>query len=487
MTDLRQLSIELASELLAKKQISAVELTRAALDRIHATDGHLHAFLTVTEDRALAHAQAADARRAGGERGALLGIPIAIKDIILTKGVRTTAGSKILENFIAPYDATVTRKLLDAGAVCVGKLNCDEFAMGSSTENSAYGVTRNPWDGQRVPGGSSGGSAAAIAARQCLGTLGTDTGGSIRQPASCCGVVGMKPTYGRVSRYGVIAYASSLDQVGPLASTVKGCAALLGCIAGLDAQHDSTSVDQPVPDYVAALDGNVKGLRVGIPREYFVEGMQPEVEQAVRAAVTVLTKLGAQVSEVSLPHSEYAIATYYLIATAEASSNLARYDGIKYGLREAEADGLLKMYQRTRAAGFGTEVKRRIMLGTYALSAGYYDAYYLKAQKVRTLIRQDFQRVFETHDVIVTPTAPTTAFRIGEKTSDPLQMYLSDIFTISINLAGLPGLSLPCGFDKAGLPIGLQIVGRPFEEEKVFQAAHAYEQATDWHLRRADG
>jgi aspartyl-tRNA(Asn)/glutamyl-tRNA(Gln) amidotransferase subunit A len=357
--------------------------------------------------------------------------------------------------------------------------------MGSSTENSGFMATRNPWDLERVPGGSSGGSASAVAARQCLGTLGTDTGGSIRQPAAFCGVVGIKPTYGRVSRYGVIAYASSLDQVGPMAMSVSGCAHLLGAIAGHD-PYDSTSVRRPVPDYVAHLGAGIRGLRVGIPREYFVQGIQLEVEAAVRAAIGVLQNLGAQVSPVSLPHTEYAIATYYVIATAEASSNLARYDGVKYGLRLGEGESLLDMYRRTRAAGFGTEVKRRIMLGTYVLSAGYYDAYYLKAQKVRTLIRRDFEQVFAAHDLVVTPTAPTTAFRLGEKTSDPLQMYLSDIFTISINLAGLPGVSLPCGFDQQGLPIGLQIVGRPFEEEKVFQAAHAYEQATVWHERTVD-
>ncbi|MFI5397333.1 MAG: Asp-tRNA(Asn)/Glu-tRNA(Gln) amidotransferase subunit GatA [Candidatus Binatia bacterium] len=483
--DLTRLTIEQAAALLARKEISSVELTRAAVDRIRVTDTEIHSFLTVTEDVALAQAQAADARRARGEAGTLLGVPVGIKDVILTKGIRTTAGSKILGNFVAPYDATVTRKLLDAGAVCVGKTNCDEFAMGSSTENSGFVVTRNPWDRSRVPGGSSGGSAAAIAAEQCQGALGTDTGGSIRQPAACCGIVGIKPTYGRVSRYGVVAYASSLDQVGPMARTVAGCAQLLAAIAGHD-PHDSTSVPRPVPDYASLLGGGIKGLRVGIPREYFVEGMQAEVDQAVRTAIRVLETLGARVCEVSLPHTEYAVPTYYLIATAEASSNLARYDGIKYGLRLGEQEALVKMYQRTRAGGFGTEVKRRIMLGTYALSAGYYDAYYLKAQKVRTLIRRDFEQVFATQDVIVTPTAPTTAFRIGEKTSDPLQMYLSDIFTISINLAGLPGLSLPCGFDRNGLPIGLQIVGRPFEEEKVFQAAHAYEQATEWHVKRVD-
>ena len=403
------------------------------------------------------------------------------------KGIRTTAGSKILGNFIAPYDATVTRKLLDAGAVCVGKLNCDEFAMGSSTENSAYQVTRNPWDLERVPGGSSGGSAAAVAAQQCLGTLGTDTGGSIRQPAACCGVVGIKPTYGRVSRYGVIAYASSLDQVGPMAKTVTGCAHMLGAIAGHD-PHDSTSVNRPVPDYVAR-PRRLGARACGSASRASTSSRAWTRRSSRRCAPPsrVLEQLGAQVTPVSLPHTEYAIPAYYLIATAEASSNLARYDGIKYGLRAAESEGLLTMYQRTRAAGFGTEVKRRIMLGTYALSAGYYDAYYLKAQKVRTLIRRDFEQVFAAQDVIVTPTAPTTAFRIGEKTDDPLQMYLSDIFTISVNLAGLPGLSLPCGFDNAGLPIGLQIVGRPFEEERVFQAAYAYEQATDWHRAKVPG
>ena len=486
MTDLHRLSIEQAAELLAKRAISSVELTRALLERIRATDAQIQSFITLTEEVALAQAEAADERRARGEDGPLLGVPVGIKDIILTKGIRTTAGSKILDNFIGPYDATVTRKLLAAGAVCLGKLNCDEFAMGSSTENSAYMVTHNPWDMDRVPGGSSGGSAAAVAAGQCLGTLGTDTGGSIRQPAACCGIVGLKPTYGRVSRYGVIAYASSLDQVGPMAKTVRGCAHLLAAIAGRD-PCDSTSVQRPVPDYAALLDGGLRDLRVGIPREYFVEGMQPEVEQAIRAAVRVLETLGARVTEVSLPHTEYAIPAYYLIATAEASSNLARYDGVKYGWRAAGDEGLLSMYRRTRATGFGPEVQRRIMLGTYALSAGYYDAYYLKAQKVRTLIRKDFENVFASQDVVVTPTAPTTAFRIGEKTSDPLQMYLSDIFTISINLAGLPGLSLPCGFDANGLPIGLQIVGRPFDEERVFRTAYAYEQATEWHTRLATG
>ncbi len=478
-----ELTIASAAELLRRREISATELTEAALARIAATDEALHSFLTVAGDEA--HAAAAEADRAlaaGSARGPLTGIPIALKDIIATRGVRTTAASRILERFVPAYDATVTTRLKDAGAVIIGKTNCDEFAMGSSTENSAYGPARNPWNLARVPGGSSGGSATAVAAGQALGSLGTDTGGSIRLPAGYCGVVGLKPTYGRVSRFGVIAYASSLDQVGPLARDVTDCALLLGAIAGHDAR-DSTSVDRPVPDYAAALGGGVGGLRISIPREYFVEGMQPDVEQAVRGAVETLRGLGAQAHNVSLPHTEYAVATYYIVATAEASSNLARYDGIRYGARVPESS-LLETYRATRAAGFGAEVKRRIMLGTYALSSGYYDAYYLKAQKVRTLIRRDFERVFADADVIVTPVAPTTAFALGEKLDDPLQMYLSDIFTISVNLAGLPGIVVPCGFDRDGMPIALQIVGPPFGEEAVLRVAHAYEAATDWHHRR---
>ncbi len=482
---LLSLSIDALADRLAKRDVSSEEVTRAALARIDQTDGAIHAFLTVTPELALEQARDADARRAKGEGGALLGVPVALKDMILSAGVRATAGSKILETFIAPYDATVTARLRAAGAVILGKLNCDEFAMGSSTENSAFGVTRNPWDIERVPGGSSGGSAAAVAALQCFATLGTDTGGSIRQPAACCGVVGLKPTYGRVSRYGVIAYASSLDQVGPFARTVKGCAYMLQAIAGKDG-FDSTSIPVPVPDYAAALRGDIKGLRIGIPREFFVEGIQPEVETAVRAAIEQFRSMGAQIVDVSLPHTEYAVPTYYMVATAEASSNLARYDGIKYGLRVAEDKGLLAMYRQTREVGFGPEVKRRIMLGTYALSAGYYDAYYSKGQKVRTLIRRDFDRAFESVDVLVTPTAPTTAFRLGEKVDDPLQMYLSDIFTISVNLAGLPGVSLPCGFDSAGMPIGLQIIGRALEEQRVLDVAYGYEQATAWHERIAE-
>ena len=484
MTDLHTLSIAEAGPRLRDRDLSAEELTRAALARLAATEPAVHSFLTVCEEEALAAARRADTRlRAGADVTPLTGIPIAVKDVIATAGIRTTAGSRILEGFVPSYDATVAAHLKAAGAVIVGKLNCDEFAMGSSNENSAYGPARNPWNLDRVPGGSSGGSATAVAAAQALGSLGTDTGGSIRLPAAFCGVVGLKPTYGRVSRYGVIAYASSLDQVGPVARDVTDTALLLGAIAGYD-PRDSTSVERAVPDYTAALHAGARGLRVGLPREYFVAGMQPEVERAVRTAVKQLEALGADVREISLPHTEYAIACYYVIATAEASSNLARYDGIRYGTRVDDGDGLLAMYRRTRAAGFGAEVKRRIMLGTYALSAGYYDAYYLKAQKVRTLIRRDFARAFADLDVIVTPVAPSTAFRLGEKTADPLQMYLSDIFTISVNLAGLPALSLPCGFDDADLPIGLQIVGPPFGEEAVLRAAHAYEESTDWHRRR---
>jgi aspartyl-tRNA(Asn)/glutamyl-tRNA(Gln) amidotransferase subunit A len=445
----------------------------------------VHAFITVTEEEALQMAADADQRLARGENvQPLTGIPVGLKDIFLTKGVLTTCASRILNNFIAPYDATVVSKLRDAGAVFVGKLNMDEFAMGSSTENSAYGVTRNPWDLERIPGGSSGGSSAALAAGESIITLGTDTGGSIRQPASVCGVVGIKPTYGRVSRYGVIAFASSLDQVGPFALDVEDCAIALEAIAGHD-PRDSTSAPAAVPDFRADLKKGVKGLKIGVPKEYFVEGMDPEVEKAVHTAIDALKQQGAEVVEVSLPHTEYAVATYYLVAPAEASSNLARYDGVRFGYRAAAPENLLDMYMRSRGEGFGPEVKRRIMIGTYALSSGYYDAYYLKAQKVRTLLKQDFDEAFKQVDVIVTPTAPSAAFKIGEKSADPLQMYLSDIFTIACNLAGIPGISLPCGFTSNNLPIGLQLLGKAWDEATLFRVGWAYEQSQDWHKRRA--
>jgi aspartyl-tRNA(Asn)/glutamyl-tRNA(Gln) amidotransferase subunit A len=481
---LHDLGVRDAAARIRRRELSSVEVVRAALARVAAVEPRVRAFLTVSEAEALAAADAIDRRvAAGDDPGPLTGVPIGVKDVISTAGVRTTAASRILEHFVPAYDATVVARLKRAGAVVLGKLNCDEFAMGSSNENSAYGVTRNPWSADHVPGGSSGGSGAAVAAREVPASLGTDTGGSIRLPAAFCGVVGVKPTYGRVSRYGVIAYASSLDQVGPFARDVGDAAVVLEAIAGHD-PADSTASPRPVPSYGDALASGVRGLRLGLPKEYFVEGMQPEVDAAVRAAVAELERLGAVVEPVSLPHTEYAIATYYLIATAEASSNLARYDGVRYGLRESGPEGsLTEMYERSRAAGFGTEVKRRIMLGTYALSAGYYDAYYLKAQQVRTLIRRDFEHAFARCDALVTPVAPTTAFRIGEKTDDPLTMYLSDILTISVNLAGLPGLVVPCGADRAGLPVGLQVIGRPFDEATVLRIGAAYEQASDWHRR----
>ena len=475
MADLFRLTIAEARDRLARREISAVELTRSCLDRIGDLERRLNAFITVCPREAMEQAAAADARLAQGDAPALCGIPLAIKDIYLTRGIRTTCASKILGNFVAPYDGTVIGKLRDAGAIFLGKANMDEFAMGSSSENSAFGPTRNPYDLGRVAGGSSGGSAAAVAADECIASLGTDTGGSIREPASFCGVVGIKPTYSRVSRYGVIAFASSLDQVGPFTKTVRDAAILLRELAGAD-PHDSTCSARPVPDYERALTGDIKGLRIGVPREYFVEGMNREVEDAVRAALRQFEALGARPIEISLPHTEYAIATYYIVATAEASANLQRYDGIRYGVR-VEADNNIELYNRTRAKGFGAEVKRRIMLGTFALSSGYYDAYYLKAQKVRTLIRRDFERAFADCDIIATPVAPTTAFNLGEKMADPLQMYLSDIFTISVNLAGLPGLSVPCGYDSTGMPIGLQIIGAPFAEETMLRAADAYERS----------
>jgi aspartyl-tRNA(Asn)/glutamyl-tRNA(Gln) amidotransferase subunit A len=484
--DLKRLTIHEARERLTVGELSAVELTEAILDRIVAVDDDVRAYLATSREQALEQAEAADAARAAGlsSSDALLGIPVAVKDVLCTKAMPTTAGSRILEGFMPPYDATVVARLREAGAVIPGKTNTDEFAMGSSTENSAYFTTRNPWDLTRVPGGSSGGSAAAVAAGECLAALGSDTGGSVRQPASLCGVVGLKPTYGRVSRYGLIAFASSLDQVGVLTKDVTDAAIMLGAIAGHD-PRDGTSVELPVPDYAEALTGDVTGVRVGVPEAYFVEGLQAAVEEAVRSAVETLAELGAEVRSVSLPHTDYALPVYYLIAPAEASANLARYDGVRYGLR-AESGSLDELYKQTRGEGFGPEVKRRIMLGTYALSAGYYDAYYLKAQKVRTLIKADFDAAFEEVDVIVGPTSPTTAFRIGEKVEDPLQMYLSDVFTLSMNLAGICGLSLPCGFDEQGLPIGMQVTGPAFGEGEVLRVAHAYEQTTDWHERRPE-
>lgn len=502
VVELHHLTIHQARALLETGEISATDLTRAVLERIDAVEPRVRAYLTIVAARALAQARDADARwaehrRDGTRAPALLGIPMAIKDEICTRGVRTTAGSKILNNFVPPYDATVMEKLNAAGAILIGKTNQDEFAMGSSTENSRYFVTRNPWDLERVPGGSSGGSAAAIAADEALFALGTDTGGSVRQPAALTNTVGLRPTYGRVSRYGVIAFASSLDQVGPMTKDVRDAATILGIIAGHDAR-EATSVNVAVPDYAGALGGAfnktpLQGVRVGVPREYFAVGLQAGVARAVRDALRVLESLGATMEEVMLPHTDYALPTYYLLAPAEASANLARYDGVKYGYRLAESDEMWQVtpalawgasVRATRGDGFGAEVKRRIMLGTYALSAGYYDAYYLKAQKVRTLIKQDFDRAFERVDVIVGPTSPSVAFKIGERVDDPLQMYLADVFTLSQALAGIPAISIPCGFAD-GLPVGLQIAARAFDEVGMLRVAYAYEQATEWWLRKA--
>jgi aspartyl-tRNA(Asn)/glutamyl-tRNA(Gln) amidotransferase subunit A len=470
--------------LLADGSVTAKALATQYLDAIRQRDSIVKAFLHVDPDAALEQARAVDSRRKRGEAlGPLAGVPVALKDVLCIRGQPTTCGSKILQNFKPPYDAHVVERLRRADAVLIGKTNLDEFAMGSSTENSAYQVTTNPWDQTRIPGGSSGGSAAAVAACEAPLALGTDTGGSIRQPAGLCGIVGMKPSYGRVSRYGLIAFASSLDQIGPFAHDVTDAARLLEVIAGHD-PRDSTSVDRPVPAYSRTVDDAVQPLTIGVPREYFGEGLDAEVAQAIRAALKVYEGLGAKVEEISLPHSAYAVATYYLVATAEASSNLARYDGVHYGHRSSGHRNLIDMYKRSRGEGFGAEVKRRIMLGTYALSSGYKDAYYLKALKVRRLIREDFDRAFARCDVVMGPTSPTAAFAIGEKVDDPLSMYLADIYTISCNLAGLPGVSVPCGFTKAGLPIGLQILAAPFEEEKLLRVARMHEKATDWHTRR---
>jgi aspartyl-tRNA(Asn)/glutamyl-tRNA(Gln) amidotransferase subunit A len=479
---LHHLTVHQAIAALRGGEISATELTQALLDRIAAIDTEVKAYLSVTAEAALEQAAAADRRRQQGDDAPLLGIPLAIKDVLATQGIETTCGSKILRGFKPPYSATVVKRLQAAGMVMLGKTNTDEFAMGSSTENSGYFTTRNPWDLTRVPGGSSGGSAAAVSAGEALAALGTDTGGSVRQPASLCGVVGIKPSYGRVSRFGLVAYGSSLDQVGVLAKDVADSALILGVIAGHD-PYDSTSLDVPVPDYSAALTSDVQGLRIGLPAEYFIEGMQPEVEQAVRAAVAQLEALGAEIVPIHLPNTDKALPVYYLVATAEASANLSRYDGVRFGYSAGD-DSMFENIRRTRGEGFGAEVKRRIMLGAYALSAGYYDAYYLKAQQVRTLIKRDFEEAFTAVDVIACPVAPTTAFRIGEKAGNPIEMYLSDIFTISVNLSGMCGISVPCGFDREGLPIGLQLIGPNLGEEGILRAAYAYEQCTEWHLRR---
>ena len=483
--ELSSLTIHQLHELLSKKEVTSKEITESTLKRIESVEGKVNAYTTLTPELAIKQATQADKNIGQGKLSTLTGIPLAIKDVLCIQGVKTTCGSKILGNFIAPYDATVIKKLREKDVVFIGRTNMDEFAMGSTTETSHFGTTRNPWDLERIPGGSSGGSAAAVSADECIGALGSDTGGSIRQPAACCGLVGLKPTYGRVSRFGLVAFASSLDQIGPMTKDVKDAAILMNEICGYD-PLDATSVNTEVPDYTQVLGREVKGMSVGIPREYFIEGLDREVEGSIRGAVKVLEGLGMEIKEVSLPHTEYAVAVYYLIAPAEASSNLARYDGVRYGYRTPEDVGLLDMYKRSRSEGFGAEVKRRIMLGTYALSAGYYDAYYKKASQVRTLIRNDFEKAFKECDVIVTPTYPTTAFKIGEKVDDPLKLYLSDIFTIPANLAGIAGISIPCGLSSEGLPIGLQILANFFQEEKLLKVAHAYEQHTKWHLKKPD-
>ena len=482
--DLNQLTIHQLHDLLVKKEVTSQEATEALYRRIEKADGRIGAYLLLTKELAFQQADQVDRKIARGEKvGDLSGIPIGLKDILCTKGIQTTCASKILEGYIPFYDGTAVKKLRDREAVFLGKLNMDEFAMGSSTENSGFQITRNPWDLERIPGGSSGGSAAAVAGDECIAALGTDTGGSIRQPAFCCGVVGLKPTYGRVSRYGLIAFASSLDQIGPITKDVEDCAILMNGISGYD-PYDSTSVNIEVPDYKQFLIRDVKDIRIGIPDEYFIEGMDPDIEKAVKEAIRLFEKWGAKVNKISLPHTEYAVAVYYIICTAEASSNLARYDGVKYGFRSKGFKDLAEMYSQTRARGFGEEVKRRINLGNYVLSAGYYDAYYRKASQVRTLMTRDFEEAFNQVDVIVTPTAPTPAFKIGEKVKDPLQMYLSDIYTIPVNLAGIPAISIPCGFSRQNLPIGLQIMGKHFDEGKLFRVAYTFEQNTDFHLKK---
>ena len=482
--ELTHLSARAIAAKVKAKEVSARAVTEAFLARIEAKDDAVGAFLTVMREQALTQADAVDAKIAAGvDPGPLAGVPIALKDNLCTLGVETTCASKILKGFVPPYDATVVKKLQAAGAIAIGKTNLDEFAMGSSTENSALKLTHNPWNLSKVPGGSSGGSAAAVAADFAPLSLGSDTGGSIRQPASFCGIVGVKPTYGRVSRYGLVAFASSLDQIGPFAKNIEDAALVMNVLSGHD-PHDSTSVPRDVPDYTKALTGDIRGLRIGVPTEYFAAGIAPEIRILVQSAIGVLRGLGAEVGECSLPHTEYTLPAYYIVAPAEASSNLARYDGVRYGHRTQRATSHIDLFEKSREEGFGEEVKRRILIGTYALSAGYYDAFYLKAQQIRTLIQQDFENAFANFDVLITPTAPTTAFGIGEKTDDPLAMKLSDICTLSANLAGIPALSQCCGFDTNQLPVGMQLLGPAFSEELLFKVAHAYEQATDWHTRR---
>lgn len=482
--ELYRLGIVELSDLLRRRKVSVNEVVESIIKRIGDVEPKIRAYITLNHDGAIEMAEACQGLIDKGIDSPVVGVPIAIKDNICTEGLKTTCASRILYNFVPPHESTVTRRLIDKGYILIGKTNLDEFAMGSSTENSGFFVTKNPWDIERIPGGSSGGSAAAVAADECIAALGSDTGGSIRQPAALCGVVGLKPTYGRVSRYGLIAFASSLDQIGPITKNVRDAAVLLNIISGHDPM-DSTSVPVEAPDFTASIGKDIKGIKIGIPKEYFIEGMDREVEEYVKAAIRTIESLGSIPVEISLPHTGYAVATYYVLATSEASSNLARYDGVKYGFRASGKD-LLDMYMNTRAEGFGPEVKRRILLGTYALSSGYYEAYYKKAQQVRTLIKRDFDEAFKGVDAILTPTTPSPAFSIGEKVSDPLQMYLSDIFTISANLAGVPAISIPCGFTSKGLPVGLQIIGRPFDEEMILRIAHAYEQSTEWHKRRPD-
>ena len=469
--------------MLAARKISAVELARDVLDRIEKVEDKVKAYSTLDPEGALKQAEEADREIKEGKGGALSGIPVSIKDVLCTENMRTTCGSRILENFVPPYDATAVVKMKKAGAVLLGKVSMDEFAMGSTSENCAFGPPRNPWNTDYICGGSSGGSAASVAADECIASLGTDTGGSIRQPASHCGVVGLKPTYGRVSRYGLVAFASSLDQIGPLTKDITDCALLMNVISGYDPK-DSTSVQQSVPDFRQALTQGLQGMKIGIPREYFIKGLDPEVEKAVQNSIKILREAGAEIVEVSLPHTDYCVAVYYLVAPAEASSNLARYDGVRYGFRDRNSDTLLEMYNNSRSQGFGAEVKRRIIIGTYALSSGYYDAYYKKASQVRTMITADFKKVFEVCDVLASPVTPTPAWKLGEKINDPLSMYLSDILTISANLAGIPGISVPCGFSAKGLPIGLQIQGAHFQEEKLLRAAYNLEQGLNiYHMR----